>query len=145
MVRRLSALIAGLLLVLVPATSAAAAPQGAAKTGGGTRLVVKVLAPKVQLNTDGTVSVPVKVRCSPPLDAFELDVSVRQSTAFGSTTLLGTPFPACTGAWERTTVTVSAETGTFAPGAATVDVFLGAFDPVSGSDVSAETSAGVTL
>jgi hypothetical protein len=134
------------LLVLVPATSAAAAPVGAAKAGAaGNRFVVKVVTPKVDLNADGSVSVPLRVRCSPPLDAFELDVSVRQGTTFGSVSLLGTAFPACTGAWERTTVTVSAEAGTFAPGSATVDVFLGAFDPVAGGDVSAEASAAVTL
>ena len=145
MVRRILGLIAGALLVLVPATSAAAAaPAGAAKAAGQ-RLVVKVVVPKVHLTAGGAVSVPLKVRCSPPLDAFELDVSVRQGAAFGSVSLLGTPFPSCTGGWERTTVTVPADTGSFATGPATVDVFLGLFDPVSGSDVSAETSAGVTL
>ena len=85
MVRRLAGLVSVALLVLVPATSASAAPEGTAKAGGaGNQLVVKVLAAKVDLNADGTVSVPLRVRCSPPLDAFELDVSVRQGTTFGS-------------------------------------------------------------
>jgi hypothetical protein len=144
MVRRRAAVLALALLVLLPATAAAAAPQPAAKAAGNT-LVVRIVAAKVELNADGTVSVPVRARCSAALDAFELDVSVLQAGTFGSVNLIGTEFPACTGQWQRTTLTVSAEAGTFGPGPATVSAFLGAFDPVAGSDLSAEDSVTVGL
>jgi hypothetical protein len=124
-------------LVVGPATSAAAAPERVP--------VVHIVAGQVELEADGTVSVPLRVRCSPPLDAFELDVSVAQGTTFGSLSQIGTPFPACTGRWERITLSVAAETGTFSPGAATVAVFIGIFDPATGGDLSAEDSVSVTL
>jgi hypothetical protein len=40
---------------------------------------------------------PIRARCDPPLDAFEVNVSVRQPTALGSTLMLGTPFHRATG------------------------------------------------
>jgi hypothetical protein len=106
---------------------------------------VRIAAAQVEVNADGTVSVPLRVRCSPPLDAFELDVSVLQGSTFGSVNLIGTEFPVCNGRWQRTTLTVSPEAGAFGPGPATVGAFLGAFDPVAGSDVSAEDSVTITL
>ena len=139
--------LAGLLivasLVFVPAASAAAVPERQA--GAGNLLVAKIVAAQVELEANGTVSVPLRVRCDPSLDAFELDVSVNQGSTFGSVNLIGTPFPACTGRWERITLSVAAEARTFGPGPATVGVFLGAFDPATGRDTSVEDSATVTL
>jgi hypothetical protein len=139
MVRRIAGVLVLALLTLMPATEAVAAPAG------GTTLDVRIGASKVHLNADGTVSVPLRARCSAPLDAFELDVSVTQGATFGAVNLIGTPFPVCNGHWQRTTLTVSAETGTFGPGPATVGVFLGAFDPVAGGDLEAEDSVTVGL
>src|SRR3712207_8414051 len=50
---------------------------------------------------DGTVSVPLRVRCDPPLYAFELNVSVVQGSTVGSFTQVGGVLPTCTGKWER--------------------------------------------
>jgi hypothetical protein len=137
MTRFLAGLFVVAALVVGPAASVAAAPDRVP--------VVHIVAGQVELEADGTVSVPLRVRCSPPLYAFELDVSVVQGSTFGSLTQIGTPFPACTGRWERITVSVAAETGTFSPGPATVSVFIGIYDPDADSDLSAEDSASVTL
>ena len=141
MVRRSAVLLVLAVLALVPVTAPAAVAAPAAKQ----TLVVRIVAAHVELNADGTVSVPLRARCSRPLDAFEVDVSVRQGSTFGSVSLIGAEFPACTGRWQRTTLTVPAEAGTFGPGPATVDAFLGAFDPVGGSDLAAEDTATVRL
>ena len=50
----------------------------------------------------------------------------------------------CDGRWHRSTVRVSPDAGSFAAGPATVDAFLGAFDPVEG-DLEATDTATVTL
>jgi hypothetical protein len=139
MVRRIAGLLVLAMLALVPATEAVAAPAG------GTTLDVRIVAAQVELNADGTVSVPLRARCSTRLDAFEVDVSVTQGGTFGAVNLIGTPFPVCNGRWQRTTLTVSAEAGTFGPGPASVGVFLGAFDSVAGVDLAAEDTAAVRL
>ena len=146
MVRRGAVLLVLAVLALVPVTASAAvaAPQPAVRADA-TTLEVRIMAGQVELNADGTVSVPLRAKCSPRLDAFELDVSVGQGSTFGSVILIGTEFPACTGRWQRTTVTVSADAGTFGPGPANVSAFLGAYDPVADSDLAAENAVSVTL
>jgi hypothetical protein len=140
MSRFLAGLFAVAALVLAPAAPAVAAPAVAADA-----LVVQIRTGKVTLNADGTVSVPLRARCSPPLGAFEFGVGVRQGTTFGGVSLLGTNFPACTGRWQRTTLTVTAEAGAFARGRATVTAYVAAYDSVEDHDVFAEDSATVRL
>jgi hypothetical protein len=132
--RILTGLFALAALVLAPAAPAVAADP----------LVVQIRASQVTLNAAGTVSVPVRVRCTPPLYAFEFGVGVRQRDTVGGASTLR-PFPACTGKWERTTVTVTADTGTFVAGTATVTAYVAAYDPVEDHDVIVEASATVRL
>jgi len=139
MVRRVAGVLVLAMLALVPATEAVAAPAG------GTTLDVRIMASQVELNPDGTVSVPLRARCSTRLDAFEVDVSVAQGGTFGSEILIGTPYPVCDGRWQRTTVTVSADTGTFGAGQASIGVFLGAYDPIADADLEAVDTATVRL
>ena len=136
MTRILAGLFVVAALVLGPATSVAAAPQ---------QVVVRAVAGQVSLDANGTVSVTLRVRCSPPLYAFELDVTVTQGTTFGSYSLVGVPFPVCTGRWERITVSVAPEMGTFGPGPATVFVYVGVYDPDTDSDLAGENSVSVRL
>jgi hypothetical protein len=113
-------LIASLIVVSAPAATAA------------NRLVVKISGGQVKLDANGSALVTLRARCQPPLDAFEVDVSVRQGATFGSVVLLGTEFPACDGRWHQITVSVAPDAGSFVSGVATVDASLSAFDPVEG-------------
>ncbi len=131
------------LLLLVALVGVPAAPALAAEP-----LVVQIRAGQVTLNADGTVSVPVQARCTPPLYAFEFGVDVRQGDTVGGVSTLSGPFPTCTGKWQRTTVTVTAQIGTvltFGPGSATVGVYVAAYDPVEDHDVIAQDSVTVRL
>jgi hypothetical protein len=108
-------------------------------------LVVRIRASQITLNADGTVSVPLRVRCATELDAFEVGVSVRQGSTFGGFSVLGGEFPACTGKWQQTTLMVAAESGTFVSGTATVTAYVAAYDTVEDHDVFAEDSETVRL
>jgi hypothetical protein len=85
------------------------------------------------------------VRCSPPLDAFEVGVGVGQGGIFGGVTVLGGAFPACTGKWQEATFTVTAESGTFVSGMATVSGYVALYDPVEDGDVFADDAATARL
>jgi hypothetical protein len=97
-----------------------------------------------RLRLDGTVPLSVFARCQPGQQAFELDVSVRQGAASGSTTLLGPGLTPCDGTSHRIRVLVSPDAGTFAAGPIDVEAFLGVFDPVEG-DLDAADTATVQL
>jgi hypothetical protein len=141
MARRLVVSLVVAALIGVSATAATAAPQPvAAATSARNRLVVEISGGKVQLAADGTVVVPIRARCQPPLGAFELNVSVRQQTVFGSVFLLGTGFPPCDGRWHRTTVAVPPDAGSFVAGRATVDASLSAFHPTEGDLIVFDTA-----
>jgi hypothetical protein len=135
MARLLAGLVVTVGLVLVPALPATAAPA----------VTVDVRASHVTLNADGTVSVPLRVRCSPPLDAFEVGVGVRQGGIVGGAFVLGGTFPACTGKWQKATFTVTAESGAFVSGTATVSGYVALYDSVQDEDVFAEDSATARL
>lgn len=137
MTRILAAVAVLAALVLGPAAGATAAPTAPV-------LAVDIKAGQVRLLPDGSVSVPLRARCSPSLDAFELDLSVVQGSAVGENNTVGGAFPACTGSWQQITLTVAPSTGTFTSGTATISVFLGAFDQVQG-DLEARDSATVRL
>ncbi len=140
MARRFAVSLVVAALIVVSATAATAAPQPvAAATSARYRLVVEVSRGQVQLAAGGTVVVPVRARCQPPLGAFELIVSVRQGAVFGSVVLLGTGFPPCDGRWHRTTVAVAPEVGSFVAGRATVEAALSAFHPTKGDLIVFET------
>ena len=140
MARRFAVSLSVAALIVVSATAAIAAPQPvAAATSARNRLVVEVSRGQVQLAADGTVVVPVRARCQPPLGAFEVTVSVRQEAAFGSVVLLGTGFPPCDGRWHRITVVVAPESGSFVAGEATVDASLSAFHPTEGDLIVFDT------
>lgn len=124
-------------LVFAPALPAIAAPTG-------TVLKIEIKEAQVRLLPDGTVSVPLRAKCSSSLDAFEVDLSVTQGTVSGQNNTVGGSFPACTGKWQSTTLIVAADYGAFTAGPATISVFLGAFDQVEG-DLSAEDTATVQL
>lgn len=100
---------------------------------------MKISTGQVQLAANGTVLVPLRARCQPPLGAFELNVSVGQDAVFGSVFLLGTGFPPCDGRWHRLTVAVAPDAGSFVAGVATVDASLSAFDPVEGDLIVFDT------
>jgi hypothetical protein len=102
-------------------------------------LLVKVSGAQAELDASGNVLVPLRARCRPPLDAFELDVSVRQGATFGSVVLLGTEFPPCDGRWHQITVSVAPDAGSFVSGVATVDASLSAFHPVEGDLIVFDT------
>ena len=108
----------GAALVVVPAAPAAAAPPAGA--------TVDIQASQVELLADGTVRVPIRVRCS-AVDAFEVGVGVtRAAPSAGSPSSAGVP--ACTGKWQQTSFVVTAESGTFLPGPATVGAYVAAYD-----------------
>jgi hypothetical protein len=123
--------------VALAAFAASAAPATAAPEP----LVIQVLKGQAALSPDGTVLAAIRARCHPPLDAFEVDVTVQQPTASGSVLLLGTPFPPCDGRWHRTIVTVAPDTGVFVVGTATVFAFIGAFHPTEGDLDATDTEA----
>jgi hypothetical protein len=126
--------LAAVLLILPPA---AAAPKP---------LVVQVMKGQTTLTSDGTVVVPIRARCHPPLDAFEVDVGVHQPTASGGTVLFDVGFPPCAdGRWHRTTVTVAPDAGMFVAGRATVTAAIQAFDPIEDEDVEATDEETVKL
>lgn len=128
-------------LIVVWATSAIAAPQPvAAATSAGNQLVVTISKGQVQRAANGTVLVPLRARCQPPLGAFELNVSVLQDAVFGSVFLLGTNFPPCDGRWHRLTVAVAPDAGSFVAGRATVDASLSAFHPTEGDLIVFDTA-----
>lgn len=130
--------------VFGPVALVALAASAAPATAAPKQLVIQVMKGQTALMPDGTVLVPFRARCYPPLDAFEIDVSVAQATSFGSTILGQSGAPPCDGRWHRTVVTVAPEVGAFVAGTATVGSFIGAFDPNVG-DVDATDDETVKL
>ncbi len=108
-----------LMMTLAPAATAASGP------------VVVMIEKNAQI-AGGDVLVSLRARCEPRLSAFELDVTVRQGTAVGSTTIVQAGVVTCDGHWQDVEVPVAPSVGSFALGASTVDVFLGAFDQIQG-------------
>jgi hypothetical protein len=127
--------------VALVALAASAAPATAAPEP----LLIQVMKGQTALTPNGTVLVPIRARCHPPLDAFEVDVGVHQPTASGGTVLFDVGFPLCDGRWHRTIVSVAPETGEFVAGRATVDAAVQAFDPIEDEDVEAVDAETVKL
>jgi hypothetical protein len=138
-VRALLAALMGTVVVLV------AAPVASADTNEEGTLAVDILQRQVRLDSGGVVVVPLRARCTPKLDAFELDVAVNQRSRFGSTISIDAGVPTCDGQWHRTTVRVRAEEGRFHAGWADVGVYLGAYDTVEDHDTDATDDVSVRL
>ena len=101
-----------------------------AASAAGDPIVVKIIT-NAQID-GGEVLVSLRARCEPRLSAFELDVTVRQGSAVGSTSIVEAGVVTCDGHWQGVEVPVAPFGGSFTTGTATVDVFLGAFDQVQG-------------
>ena len=132
-------MVGGLAMTAAPAM--AAAPGAAAVPA----LEVRLGTQPVRLTAAGQVPLAFRVRCTAGVQAFELDASVQQTTAYGSVTLAAPPFVAtCDGTWHRVVVKVSPQTGAFRVGKAdwSVGVF-GYVPPPMDGDVGA--GAGGTL
>jgi hypothetical protein len=107
-------------------------------------VVVRIPGSPIRIGTDGSVPLAVRVRCDAGLNAFEFDASIHQGSTIGSATVFGPNLTPCDGRWHTLQVPVFAENGSFVPGVATVDVFLGAFDPIEG-DLDATDAGTVRL
>lgn len=121
--------------VFVAAPSAAAAPP----------IEFQVAEGRTELRPSGLVAVAVRARCAPTLDAFEVNIGVRQRDAFGSVSRIGERYPVCNGRWHWNTFYVRPESGAFRHGWATVELYLGAYDTVQGNDVEATDTARLRL
>jgi hypothetical protein len=97
-----------------------------------------------RLRVDGIVPITVSTTCQLGQQAFELDVSVHQAGASGSTTLTGSAIPPCDSSPHDMRVLVAPDVGSFVPGDATVDAFLGVFDQTRG-DLEATATVSVEL
>ena len=122
-------------------------PGGVAAAVGTTPTAsVRITDRPAVLRADGGVRVVIAARCDPSLQAFELDVSVAQYQASGSLSRLAPPaVVVCDGLRHRQRVVVYPSTGAFAPGNATVSVFLGLYDPQADRDLARDDTATVTV
>ncbi len=115
--------------------------------GDGSRAPIEVRlgTQPVRLTGTGMVLLAVRVRCSPGVQAFELDASVSSGSAFGSVTRLAPPaIVPCDGRWNRATIKVAAESGTFTVGRAAYEVSVFGYSPPPDEGDSG-ASAGGTL
>jgi hypothetical protein len=141
----LTSLIAAILTVAaLPAVASATARSAELSFQAQAQLTVDIAGGPAKIGADGSVPVTIRARCDEGLNAFELDVALRQEAAVGSVSLLGPKVIPCDRKWHRIDVIVRPETGAFQPGPATVGAFLVAFDPGAG-DLEATDSATVRL
>jgi hypothetical protein len=117
-------------------------PQASAADAAQT-LVLRVFKGQVELDV-GAVLVPLRARCEPGVSVYELDVNVRQRTAFGSASMLRAGLIPCDGRWHRITVSIAPSQGSFVSGEATVEAVLHGFHPAEG-DFSANDTVTVNL
>jgi hypothetical protein len=132
-------LLAGTALVTA-APAIAAAPASAAPA-----LEVRLSAQPVRLTRSGKVPLAFRVRCAPGVQAYELDASVKQATAYGSVTLAAPPFVAtCDGRWHRVVVKVAPESGRFRVGQAEWSVGVFGYVPAP-TEGDVDAGAGGTV
>jgi hypothetical protein len=131
LVRVLLALLLGAAVVLV------AAPAASADTNPEGTLAVDVLEKGVRMAGGGVVVVPLRARCTPELDPFELNVGIYQGTTYGGTPSVDLAFLRCDGQWHKTFVEVSGENGRYRVGFARVMVYLGAYNTARDRDTDA--------
>ncbi|MBA2560821.1 MAG: hypothetical protein H0V07_13240 [Propionibacteriales bacterium] len=137
---RISIACACLALACMPA----ALPAQAAVSGAGASSVAVRIAPhRTAINADGTVEVVMRIQCKDGYNVFEIDTSVVQPDAQGSSTEIGPFLAPCDGKKHRRVVEVAPSSGTFHLGAATLSVFVGVFD--GRSDLQATDEVTVRL
>ena len=134
-IRRLIPLV--LFMLLVPTAHALAAPDDPVR--------VQVLRTSGFLRSDGRVGISVRGNCDPGLQAFELDISLRQGDTFGSVPIVQVGVVPCDDQWHNVRVKVTPETGRFVHGSVHVDVFFGVFDPNQGPDLVDTASTTVRI
>ena len=139
MIRRLVR--SSLPLLLVLSTVVIGSPAAAATP----TIEFQVVEARTELRPSGLVAVAVRARCSPTLDAFEVNVGVRQPNAQGSVSRIGERYPLCNGTWQRNTIFVRPTSGRFHHGVATVDIYLGAYDTENDHDVEATDTSRVRI
>ena len=122
-----------LLILLAPTARALAAPDDPAR--------VQVLRSSGYLRADGRVGISVRANCDPGLQAFELDVTLRQGDVLGFVSILERDVVPCDDAWHNVRVKISPQDGRFRHGLIDVDVYFGVFDPNQGDldDTAATT------
>jgi hypothetical protein len=99
----------------------------------------------LKIGRDGRVTVTVWARCAPGLQAYEFDAGVRQGSTFAGASVVGPPdVMVCDDRWHALRLRVTPETGALHTGPASVDIFLGVFDPIHGH-VDVTDSATVWL
>ena len=131
-------------LVITPASASDSSTQSGA-TVDRAPIEVRLGTQPVRLTGIGMVPLAVRVRCSPGVQAFELDASVSSGSAFGSVTRLAPPaIVTCDGRWNRATIKVAAESGTFTVGRAAYEVSVFGYSPPPDEGDSG-ASAGGTL
>ena len=86
----------------------------------------------------------VRDRTSQMVQAMQ-SVGVRQGSTIGAAGGLSGPIPPCTGKWQRVSLTVTAQSGTFVSRPATVTAYVALYDPVEDHDVIVEDSETVRL
>ena len=94
------------------------------------------------------MTVVMWVRCQPDVYAFEIDTSVEQLNALGSSTLLRgrDALPTCDGTRQRTIVHVSPDPGdSFHPGIAEIGVYVGFYNSELDQDLEATDAVRVRL
>jgi hypothetical protein len=130
------------------ASPAAAGPAGrpAAQVATTSAASVAISHRRAVIGAGGGVHVRLRSTCPASFQAYELDVSVTQGATTGSRSRLAPlSVVVCDGRSHRSTVTVHPEQGSFRLGRARIDVFVGFFDAVSGSDTEATDTATVRL
>ena len=132
LVRVLLAAVMGTAVVLV------AAPVASADTNSEGTLAVDVLQKGVRFASGGVVVVPLRARCAPDLDPYELNVGIYQGATYGGTSRVDIDYPRCDGQWHKTTVRVSGENGRYRVGFARVTVYLGAYNTATDRDTDAD-------
>jgi hypothetical protein len=99
----------------------------------------------LKIGRDGGVTVTVWARCAPGLQAFEFDAGVTQGSTFASGSVIGPPdVLTCDDLWHPLRLRVFPESGRLHSGPATVNIFLGVFDPNDG-DLDVTDAARVWL
>lgn len=143
--RRAVAVVPAVLAVLGPALVAGPVEASTARAPRSDAPAVEVVH-RARLTDDGAVSVVLRGRCPAGLQAFELDVAVTQPQASGHVFRSAPPavLP-CDGRPHRTRVVVGPDAGSFTPGRARVDVYVGLYDPVAGHDLEARDSRTVRV
>jgi len=135
-------------LLCVVAALGISASAGGPVTAGEipTTAKVRVVDRPAVLKDDGALRLVIAAKCSPNLQAFELDVSATQYAASGFMVRMAPPSVAvCDGLWHRQRVTVHPTEGAFFTGTAKVSMFIGFYDSQADRDLGRDDTASVVV